>query len=66
VTAEIIIEDKDWLVKDSIKDSYFELKIREINSLIRTKGCRRSILGRYLDNDFRDYKGIDTVLYNNY
>jgi hypothetical protein len=39
----IIIEDKDWLVKDLTKDSGFELKTREVNSLIRMKGCWRNI-----------------------
>ncbi len=66
VTAVIIIEDKDWLVEDLRKDSCLELKTREVNSLIRATGCRRSILGQYLDNDLRDYKGIDAVLCDNY
>jgi superfamily II DNA helicase RecQ len=65
VTAVIIIEDKDWPVEDLTKDSGLELKTRKVNSLIRTRGCRRSILGRYLDSDLRDYKGIDIVLCNN-
>jgi superfamily II DNA helicase RecQ len=66
ITAVIIIEDKDWLAEDLTKDSGLELKTREVNSLIRTRGCRRSILGRYLDSDLRDYKGIDIVLCDNY
>jgi hypothetical protein len=60
--AVIIVEDKDWPAGDPAKDSCLELKTREVNSLVRAKGCRRSILGRYLDNDLRDCKGIDAVL----
>jgi hypothetical protein len=30
----IIIKDKDWLAKDLMKDSGFELETREVNSLI--------------------------------
>jgi len=44
VAAVIIVEDKDWPAEDPKKDSSLELKTREVNSLIRTKGCRRSIL----------------------
>lgn len=58
VTAEIIIEDKDWPVEDPSKDGCLELKVREVNSLIRTQGCRRRILGQCLDGDVRDCKGI--------
>lgn len=65
VTAVIIVEDKDWPAEDPEKDGCLELKTREVNSLIRTKGCRRSILGRNLDNDLRDCKGIDAVLCDN-
>jgi hypothetical protein len=39
VTAMIIVEDKDWLAKDSKKDSCLELKTREMNNLIRMTGC---------------------------
>jgi superfamily II DNA helicase RecQ len=65
VMAIIVVEDKDWLIEDPKKDSCLELKTREVNSLIRAKGYRRSILGQSLDNDLRDYKGIDAVLCNN-
>jgi superfamily II DNA helicase RecQ len=65
VTAVVIVEDKDWPAEDPKKDSSLELKTREVNSLIRTTGCRRSILGRSLDNDLRDCKGIDAVLCDN-
>jgi superfamily II DNA helicase RecQ len=65
VTAEIIIEDKDWPTEDLEKDSCFELKTRKVNSLIRIKSFRRSILGRWLDNNLRDYKGIGAILCNN-
>jgi superfamily II DNA helicase RecQ len=65
VQAQIIIEDKDWPARDPTKDSCLELKTREVNSLIRTTGCRRSILGRCLDNDLRDCRGIDAVWCDN-
>lgn len=51
ITAIIIIEDKNWPAEDLKKDSCLELKMREVNSLIRATGYRYSILGRYLDND---------------
>ena len=65
VQAQIIIEDKDWPGGDPEKDSCLELKTREVSSLIRTTGCQCSVLGRYLDNDLRDCKGMDAVYYNN-
>jgi superfamily II DNA helicase RecQ len=65
VTAMIIIKDKDWPAEDPKKDSCLELKTREVNSLIRMTGCRRSILGRSLDNDLQDCKGINAVLCDN-
>jgi hypothetical protein len=43
VTAVIIVEDKDWPAEDPKKDSYLELKTREVNSLIRMTGCWRNI-----------------------
>jgi superfamily II DNA helicase RecQ len=51
VAAIIIIEDREWPAEDLSKDSSLELKKHEVNSLIRTQGCRRSILGQCLDND---------------
>jgi superfamily II DNA helicase RecQ len=65
VTAVIIVEDKDWPAENLKKNNCLELKTREMNSLIRVTGCRRSILGRYLDNNLQDCKRIDAVLYNN-
>jgi superfamily II DNA helicase RecQ len=65
VIAIVIVEDKDWPIEDLKKDSSLKLKTREVNSLIRTTGYRRNILGHSLDNDLWDYKGIDAVLYNN-
>jgi superfamily II DNA helicase RecQ len=65
VTAVIIIEDKDWPAEDPTKDSCLELKTREVNSLVRATGCRRCILGRCLDNDLWDCKGIGAVLCDN-
>ena len=61
----IIFKDKDWPVEDPKKDSGFKLKICEVNSLVRTQGCWRSILGQCLNNDLWDCKGIDAVLCNN-
>jgi hypothetical protein len=61
VQGQMIIEDKDWPGGDPEKDSCLELKMREVNWLIRTTGCRRSVLGRCLDNDLRDCKEIDAV-----
>ncbi|KFZ01674.1 hypothetical protein V500_00657 [Pseudogymnoascus sp. VKM F-4518 (FW-2643)] len=51
VVAMVVIEDKDWPEEVAAKDSCLELKRREVNGLILTKGCRRSILGRCLDSD---------------
>jgi superfamily II DNA helicase RecQ len=65
VKAQIIIEDKDWPAADARKDSCLELKRREVNSLIRTSGCRRSVLGRCLDGDLRGCKGIEAVRCDN-
>jgi superfamily II DNA helicase RecQ len=65
VMTMIVIKDKNWPAEDLKKNSSFELKTREVNSLIRATGYRRSILGCSLDNDLRDYKGIDIVLCDN-
>jgi superfamily II DNA helicase RecQ len=65
VTAEIVVEDRDWPLEDPSSDNCLELKRREVNSLIRTQGCRRRLLGQCLDGDVRDCKGIDAVLCDN-
>jgi superfamily II DNA helicase RecQ len=65
VTAKIVLEDRDWPVEDDETDSRLELKQREVNSFVRTTGCRRSILGRILDGDVRDCKRIKAVLCDN-
>jgi superfamily II DNA helicase RecQ len=65
VKAQIIVEEKDWPAADPQKDSCLELKMREVNSLIRTTGCRRSILGRCLDGNLRDCKEINAILCDN-
>ena len=65
VVAVVVIEEKDWPEEDATKDSWLEVRRREVNSFIRTKGCRRRILGRCLDSDLRDCKGIEAVLYDN-
>ena len=58
VSAEIIVEDKDWPLEDEAQDWCLELDVREVNRLIRTKGCRRSILGLCLDSDIRKCQQI--------
>lgn len=66
VAAVIVVEEKDWPSDDVRTDGQFELKTREVNSLIRTRGCRRRVLGQCLDNDTRDCKRIeDAVLCDN-
>jgi hypothetical protein len=39
--------------------STLDLKTREVNWLVGTKGCRRQVLGQCLDGDSRDCKRID-------
>lgn len=65
VTAHIVVEDKDWPVEDTARDGYMELKIREVNMLVRTRGCRRRIFGQCLDSDPRDCKEIGAVRCDN-
>ncbi|PON19994.1 hypothetical protein TGAM01_v211133 [Trichoderma gamsii] len=62
VAAVIVVEEKDWPSEDLRTDGRFEMKVREVNSLIRTKGCRRRVLGQCLDNDTRDCDGIDDAV----
>ncbi|KAL6689612.1 P-loop containing nucleoside triphosphate hydrolase protein [Trichoderma pleuroticola] len=62
VAAVIVVEEKDWLSEDLRIDGRFEMKVREVNSLIRIKGCRRRILGQCLDNDIRDCDRIDDAV----
>ena len=59
----VVIEEKDWPEEDVTKDSWLKVKRHEVNSFIRTKGCRRRILG--LDSDIRDCRGIEAVLCDN-
>ena len=59
VEAMFVVEDRDWPSEDVSRDSCLELKMQEVNSLVRTKGCRRRVLGQCLDNDPRDCGGID-------
>ena len=63
--AELVVEEKDWPAGDAATDRFVELKRREVNSLIRTQGCRRRVLGQCLDGDPRDCKGISAVLCDN-
>lgn len=65
VQAEVIVEDKDWPSEDASKDGYLEVKVREVNSLVRTRGCRRRLLGQYLDSDLRDCKALEAVMCDN-
>jgi superfamily II DNA helicase RecQ len=61
VEAVIVVEERDWPTEDPKREATLELKTREVNALIRTSGCRRSVLGRCLDNDLRDCDRIDAV-----
>ncbi|KAJ6438049.1 recq family helicase [Purpureocillium lavendulum] len=61
VEAVIVVEERDWPTEDPKTEAALELKTREVNALIRTSGCRRSVLGRCLDNDLRDCDRIDAV-----
>ena len=65
VAATIVVEDRDWPSEGGGEDAFLELKEREVRSLVRTKGCRRRVLGQCLDNDTRDCKGIDAVSCDN-
>lgn len=59
VVAEIFVEEKDLPPADDVRDSCLEVDAREVNRLIRAKGCRRSIMGQCLDNDVRSCQQID-------
>jgi superfamily II DNA helicase RecQ len=48
VIAVVVIEEKDWPEEVAARDSCLELKRREVNSFIWTKGCRHMILMRCL------------------
>ncbi|KAL2208332.1 P-loop containing nucleoside triphosphate hydrolase protein, partial [Sarocladium strictum] len=65
VQAEVIVEDKDWPSEDASKDGYLEVKVREVNSLVRTRGCWRRLLRQYLDSDLRDCKALEAIMCNN-
>jgi superfamily II DNA helicase RecQ len=54
VTAEFIVEDKDWPDEDAAGEACLDLSVREVRRLIRTQGCRRRLLGQCLDGDLRD------------
>jgi hypothetical protein len=60
--ADIVIEEHNWPgVKDTADDIYAEQDIREVNALIRTRGCRRLVLGEYLDGDWQqDYQKLES------
>ncbi|KAG7406728.1 putative ATP-dependent DNA helicase Q1 [Fusarium oxysporum f. sp. rapae] len=58
VTAKVIIEDKDWLDKDAAGEACLDISMREVRRLIRTRGCRRRLLGQCLDGDLRDCKDL--------
>ncbi|KAL2202415.1 hypothetical protein CC79DRAFT_1151385, partial [Sarocladium strictum] len=65
VQAKVIVKDKDWPSEDASKDGYLEVKVREVNSLVRTRGCRRRLLGQYLDSNLRDCKALKAVICDN-
>ncbi|KAL2211173.1 hypothetical protein CC79DRAFT_1347853 [Sarocladium strictum] len=54
-----------WPSEDASKDGYLEVKVREVNSLVRTRGCRRRLLRQYLDSDLRDCKALEAVMCDN-
>ncbi|KAL2212891.1 hypothetical protein CC79DRAFT_1330197, partial [Sarocladium strictum] len=54
-----------WPSEDALKDGYLEVKVREVNSLVRTRGCRRRLLRQYLDSDLRDCKALKAVICDN-
>jgi superfamily II DNA helicase RecQ len=58
VTAEVIIEDKDWPDEDTEGEACLDISVREVRRLIRTQGCRRRLLGQCLDGDLRDCKDL--------
>ncbi|RGP59552.1 recq family [Fusarium longipes] len=58
VTAEIIVEDKDWPDEDAAGEACLDMSVREVRRLIRTPGCRRRLLGQCLDGDPRDCKDL--------
>ncbi|KAG4274817.1 hypothetical protein FPRO04_14476 [Fusarium proliferatum] len=58
VTAEVIIEDKDWPDEDAAGEACLDISVREVRRLIRTRGCRRRLLGQCLDGDLRDCKDL--------
>lgn len=61
--AEIVVEEKDWPADDATTDRFVELKRREVNSLIRTQGCRRRVLGQCLDGDPRQTLHINNIYF---
>lgn len=61
----IVVDYKEWSSGGLKADVCLELKIREVHSLIRTKGCRRRAIGQYLDNDTRRCNGVDAGLRDN-
>ncbi|KAL2212894.1 hypothetical protein CC79DRAFT_1326816, partial [Sarocladium strictum] len=65
VQAKVIVEDKDWPSEDASKNGYLEVKVREVNSLVRTRGCRWRLLKQYLDSDLRDCKALEAVMCDN-
>ena len=60
VTAIIVIEERDWPAEDPKGDACLTIKEREVGSLVRTKGCRRRVMGQCLDSDVRDCRGLGT------
>lgn len=63
--AVMLVEDKDWPSADISQDVYDEMKTREVRSLVRTEACRRTIIGRCLDNDVRDCRAVEGMLCDN-
>ncbi|KAH6984192.1 P-loop containing nucleoside triphosphate hydrolase protein [Ilyonectria sp. MPI-CAGE-AT-0026] len=65
--AEVIVEERNWPLGNPTQEVYWEEEQQEIGSLIWTQGCRRYILGRYMDGDYRSCRAIspDAVLCDN-
>jgi superfamily II DNA helicase RecQ len=58
VLAEVIVEERNWPLGNPQQEACWDEERQEIGSLIWTPGCRRYILGRYLDGDYRSCRAI--------
>jgi hypothetical protein len=67
VLAEVVVEERNWPLGNPQQEAYWDEERQEIGSLIWTPGCRRYILGRHLDGDYRSCRAISpkAALYDN-